>query len=151
MEKQTVLFLYNGITLSNKKRMNCGYIQQRKWIPKTCWTKETRLRFPWWSSGRESTCQFREHRFNPWSRRSHVQWDKWARVPQVPSSLSRAYALQQWGARTPQGRVAPAHCNWRKPMNISKVPVQPSPPPPKKKKGARLNSSGTGLPGWSSC
>ena len=21
----------------------------------------------WWSSGLESTCQFREHRFNPWS------------------------------------------------------------------------------------
>ena len=22
---------------------------------------------PWWSSGKESTCQCREHGFNPWS------------------------------------------------------------------------------------
>ena len=30
--------------------------------------KKAFWRVPWWSSGKESTCQCRRHRFNPWSR-----------------------------------------------------------------------------------
>ena len=28
------------------------------------------LRLPWWLSGKESTCQFRRHGFNPWVRKN---------------------------------------------------------------------------------
>ena len=28
-----------------------------------------KLRLPWWSSGKESACQCREHRFDPWARK----------------------------------------------------------------------------------
>ena len=30
-------------------------------------TFKTNIRFPWWLSGKEPTCQCRKHRFNPWS------------------------------------------------------------------------------------
>ena len=30
---------------------------------------EKKCRFPWWLRGKESACQCRRHRFNPWSRK----------------------------------------------------------------------------------
>ena len=31
--------------------------------------KRTPLGLPWWLSGEESTCQYRRHGFDPWSRK----------------------------------------------------------------------------------
>ena len=40
---------------------------------------------PWWLSGKESTCQCREHEFDPWS----------GRIPHVPELQSpRATAIE---------------------------------------------------------
>ena len=51
---------------------------------------------PWWSSGKESTCQCREHGFNPWSGEiPHVlgQRNPCARITEAHTP--RAHALQQ--------------------------------------------------------
>jgi len=36
------------------------------------------IELPWWFSGKESACQCRRHRFNPWSRN----------IPHAPEQLS---------------------------------------------------------------
>ena len=50
---------------------------------------------PWWLSGKESACQCRRHRFNPWSRKiSHVteQLSPLRAVLQSPGTSSREAA-----------------------------------------------------------
>ena len=37
------------------------------------------LGLPWWLSGRESTCQCRRHRFDPWV--GKIPWRKWQPTP----------------------------------------------------------------------
>ena len=34
--------------------------------------KKRKIRLPWCLSGKESACQYRRHKFNPWSRKSHM-------------------------------------------------------------------------------
>ena len=46
---------------------------------------QARRGLPWWLSGKESTCQCRRHRFDPWSRK--IPWrKKWQPLP--PSILA---------------------------------------------------------------
>ena len=41
-----------------------------------CWRLLANLGLPWWPNGKESTCQCRRHRFDPWSRK--IPWRrKW--------------------------------------------------------------------------
>ena len=55
--------------------------------------KSSCLGFPWWLSGKESPCQCRRHRFNPWSKKiSHateqlslVNHNYWACAPESGS------------------------------------------------------------------
>ena len=43
-------------------------------------SNEYTLTLPWWFSGKESACQCRRHRFNPWSRK--IPWRrKWQPAP----------------------------------------------------------------------
>ena len=65
--------------------------------------KNTNRGLPWWLSGKESTCQCREHGFNPWSKKiPDVSWQL-SLVPQLLSPpaattevpLPRACAWQQ--------------------------------------------------------
>ena len=60
------------------------------------------IRFPWWSSGWESACQFRGYRFNPWSMK-------------IPHAVRR---LGPWATTTrpahwdsPATTTKPARCN----------------------------------------
>ena len=47
--------------------------------------KNTNRGFPWWLSGKESTCQCRGHGFNPWSKKiPDVSWQL-SLVPQLLS------------------------------------------------------------------
>ena len=63
---------------------------------------------PWWSSGYESTCQCRGHRFNPWSRKiPHAAGQLSLRAATTEARVPGAHAPQQekppqWEARAPQ-------------------------------------------------
>ena len=46
---------------------------------------------PWWFSGKESSYQYRRHRFDPWS---HLPQSNLAHVPQLLSLCSGAWELQ---------------------------------------------------------
>ena len=48
------------------------------------WSKKMKARLPWWSSGEESSCQCREHRLDPWSRKIPC-----AAAQQSPCSTAR--------------------------------------------------------------
>ena len=52
---------------------------------------EKKCRFPWWLRGKESACQCRRHRFNPWSRKMPHAAEQ---LPQLLSLCSRAWELQ---------------------------------------------------------
>ena len=90
-------------------------------------------RFPWWLNGKESACQCRRHRFDPWSREDptccratkpmyHNYWvcalevrnlNYWSHVPQtLKPKLLVACALQQekplqWETPTLQLEINP--------------------------------------------
>ena len=58
--------------------------------------KKTNHGFPWWSSGKESTCQCRGHRFDPWSGKIPHAMGQLARVPQLlKPTHPRACTLQE--------------------------------------------------------
>ena len=72
---------------------------------------------PWWLSGRESTCQCRRHRFDPWSRKSPHAVEQLSTCPRAwePQLLSLR-ALEpvpynekppQWEARAPRLESSP--------------------------------------------
>ena len=52
--------------------------------------------------------------------RFHMPWSSQARTPQPPSLCAATPE-----ARGPEGRVAPAHGNWRKPEHSHEDPAQP--------------------------
>ena len=70
--------------------------------------KNTHFGLPWWLSGKESTCQFRRHGFDPWSGKiSQVSEQRSLCTSVIEPSCLTAYAPQQqkalpWEARTPQ-------------------------------------------------
>ena len=79
-------------------------------------------RLPWWLSDKESTCQCRSPRFDPWSRKiPHAMWQlsPWATTPEPVLQSPRAitpeardlepHALQQRSHRDEK----PMHCNQR--------------------------------------
>ena len=95
---------------------------------KKCWAE-----LPWWLSGKESSCWFRRHKFNPWSRKllhaveqlSHICHNCWACSLEPRSyncwkpSRRRAHALQQEKENTSMRSLrtstgASARHNWRK-------------------------------------
>ena len=49
---------------------------------------------PWWLSGKESACQCRRHRFDPWSRKMPHAVGQLSRAPQLLSLQSRAQKPQ---------------------------------------------------------
>ena len=56
------------------------------------------MEFPWWSSGKESTCQCRRHGFHPWSRK----------IPRAPEQLTpRAAASEDYTLRAGVPRERP--------------------------------------------
>ena len=45
-------------------------------LPLACWWVSSTLGLPWWLSDKESACQCRRHRFDPWVRK--IPWRrKW--------------------------------------------------------------------------
>ena len=79
------------------------------------YTLEDHIAFPSWSSGKESACQGRGHRFDPWSGKIHMLQGSWARAAWQLSPCAQtmeacahsAGALWQekplqWEAGTPQ-------------------------------------------------
>ena len=71
-------------------------------------------RFPWWSSGKESTCQYRGHGFDPWYRKTAHAKKQLGQC--ITSTESMLWNL--WGTTTeackPQSPCAEAkrsHCN----------------------------------------
>ena len=62
--------------------------------------KKRQTGLPWWLSGKESTCQCRRHRFDPWS----------GKIPHAVEQLSSwattlEPVLQSWGITTPEARA----------------------------------------------
>ena len=68
---------------------------------------------PWWTSGKESTCQCREHGFNPWSGKiPHAlgQLNPSARTTEVHTPRARALQQEkplQWEAHSLQLESGP--------------------------------------------
>ena len=89
--------------------------------------------FPCWSSGWETACQYRQHRFDPCCRK--IPHDAGQLSPRASITACHppgrgAHALQQkkppqWEAHAPRERLAPAHCNWRQPPCSNEGLVQP--------------------------
>ena len=59
------------------------------------------LGLPWWLSGKESACQYRRHRFNPWIRK--IPWrKKWQHTPVfLPGKSHKQRSLAGY---SPRGR-----------------------------------------------
>ena len=55
------------------------------YIQKKCPRPKMKLGLPWWLSGKESSCQCRRQRFNPWSRKMSHEVSNLASVPQLLS------------------------------------------------------------------
>ena len=83
----------------------------------------------WWLSGKESACQFRRHRFNPWSRKIPHATDQLTHVPQLLSLCSGAREATAMKSLLTTTREKP-HSN--------KDPVQPKIDILKKKKHSYL-------------
>ena len=77
---------------------------------------------PWWSSGCESTCQCRKHRFDPWSRKILHATGQLDLCPQLPSQWSRAPDTQLLSstAATTEARVPKAHFSKRSSLQQEK-------------------------------
>ena len=77
------------------------------------------LGLPWWPNSKESPCQCRGHRFDPWSRRipratrqlRPCPTNAEARVPQSPCCAARQVAARD--ARAPHLQGSPAHSDQR--------------------------------------
>ena len=76
---------------------------------------------PWWLSGKESTCQCRRHRFNPWSRKiSHA-------VMQLsPSTTTTELVLWRLGAAASEARVAESPFSTREATAARECPLFPT-------------------------
>ena len=80
-------------------------------------SKNSGLRLPWWSSGKESSLQCREHRFDPWSRKiPHATWQQSQCATTTEPLHPRACSPQkekppQWEACAPQLESSLHHCN----------------------------------------
>ena len=69
-------------------------------------------RLPWWLSGKESTCQWRRHRFDPWSRNILH-----AAEQLCPCALSTEPVLESPGAASTE----PLHCTYWSLSNLEPV------------------------------
>ena len=91
-----------------------------------CMMKTVLEGLPWWLSGKESTCQWRRHRFDPWSRKIPNAAEQLSHGPQLLSLYSRAWEPQLLSPSTTtteacmpvlhkrsQDNERPAHCNYR--------------------------------------
>ena len=76
-------------TVETGKQPKClpvGEWVKKLWSIYTRWNishKKWDCRIPWWSSGWESVCQGRGHRFDPWSRKTPDAAGNWACEPQL--------------------------------------------------------------------
>ena len=87
--------LWTSSTLQNSTRYWCPHNLSPPWLKKKKKKRWTGL--PWWLSGKESTCQCRRHRFNPWSRKiprtmEHLR----PCAPQLLGLCSRAGSPNYW-------------------------------------------------------
>ena len=112
---------------------------QKHWeVTKCHWIAHFQTSFwglPWWLSGKESACQCRRHRFDPWSGKiphATEQLSLWATTVEPARPSYWAHVLQllkpsgpeacaprqnkplQWEALALQWRVVLAHCYQRK-------------------------------------
>lgn len=75
---------------------------------------------PWWSSGKESACQYNRHRFDPWSGRIPPATEQLSPWPQLLSQRSRAWELHlqsPWAATTEACCLEPVLRNKRSRRN----------------------------------
>ena len=93
---------------------------------------------PWWSSGYKSACQYRGHRFDPWSGEIPREWQE-AKGQRSPSTTAAEPALQSRPRATPEARaLEPALYNhrshrgekpvcrdWRNPVVSNEDPAHP--------------------------
>ena len=82
-------------------------------VPKSFYPDLLESRLPgllWWLSGKESHCQCRRHRFDPWPGKiPHAAEQLCLCTTTAESMCPRAHALQE--ASTPQLELQPVHCN----------------------------------------
>ena len=75
--------------------------------------KTPNLGLPWWSSGWESACQCRRHRFNPWSRK----------IPHAPGQLAPCPVTMEPTLQSPgPGTTEPECSNSWSPRALEPVP-----------------------------
>ena len=76
------------------------------------------VRLPWWLSGKNSTCQCRRHRFNPWVRK--VPWKrKWQHTPVF--LLGKPHGQRKQVDYSPWVRVGYYHIrNWTAATELNK-------------------------------
>ena len=96
------------------------------------------LRLPWWLTGKESACQCRRYRFDPWSWKIPHAVEELS-LCAIQKPCSRARESQLLGPRAPQqertqGNEKVLHCDWRAaPLSTTRgKPVQPWRPSPDK-------------------
>ena len=137
-----MMSLKTGILVMRKKDSHVRGI----WLSKS----PDFLGFPGGAVVKNPPTNARDMGSSPGPRRSHMLQSNWAHVPQLLGLCSRACESQllspcdttieahaprarasqqekppQWEARTPQRRVAPARCNYRKPARSNEDPMQP--------------------------
>ena len=77
-------------------------------FPKIHFLKVTAMGFPWWLSGKESTCQCRKHGFEPRSRRIPHAAEQLSPCPTLLSLSARARESQLLKPEFPRAREAAA-------------------------------------------
>ena len=80
---------------------------------------------PSWLSGKESTCQCRRHRFNPWVRKT-PWWRKWHPTPVFLPEKSHGHGslagYSPWGHKRVRRDLATKQQQWYRPYyNIIKI------------------------------